>query len=57
MIYRELIMRSPITSTWLGGAHFATDVARLKETQVTRQEYQEHGGVWASRVLTGNIAK
>ncbi|KAL8996712.1 MAG: hypothetical protein Q9169_003827 [Polycauliona sp. 2 TL-2023] len=41
----------PIKATWLGGAYLAADPAVLKTTQVTRQEYLEHGSGWLSRVF------
>ncbi|MCJ1467625.1 Actin- protein 6 [Pseudocyphellaria aurata] len=43
----------PIRSTWLGGAYMAADRSKLKSVQVTRQEYQEHGGAWLAKVFSG----
>ncbi|KAL8627585.1 hypothetical protein Q9189_006707 [Teloschistes chrysophthalmus] len=44
---------NPIKSTWQGGALLAADSTALKTVQVTRQEYQENGGGWLSRVFAG----
>ena len=48
---------SPVKSTWLGGTIFATDRAALKSTQVTRQEYHEHGSGWLAKVFAKSIAR
>ena len=45
-------MDNPITSTWLGGARMATNREILKSVVVTKQQYQEHGSVWAGRKFT-----
>ena len=52
-----LTVNSPIKSPWHGGAFLANDAARLKQVQVTRQEYQEHGASWAAKVFSGSIAR
>ncbi|EEH45075.1 uncharacterized protein PADG_01225 [Paracoccidioides brasiliensis Pb18] len=43
----------PIRSTWLGGSRFASNREALKEVAITRQQYQEHGSVWAGRRFSG----
>ncbi|KAK2760208.1 Actin- protein 6 [Arachnomyces sp. PD_36] len=43
----------PIRSTWLGGSRFATNREALKEVAITRQQYQEHGSIWAGRQFSG----
>ncbi len=48
---------SPIKSTWLGGGYLAANHGALKQVQVTRQEYQEHGSAWLAKVFSGAIAK
>ena len=48
---------SPVKSTWLGGTILATDRAALKSTQVTRQEYHEHGSSWLARVFAKSMAR
>ena len=48
---------SPIKSTWLGGAYLATDRTALKEVQVTRQEYLEHGSTWLGKVFAGSAQR
>ena len=56
-MYAMLTTQSPIKSTWLGGAHLAANRDALKQIQVTRQEYQEHGSTWLARVFSGAIAR
>ncbi|KAL8725301.1 MAG: hypothetical protein Q9166_007450 [cf. Caloplaca sp. 2 TL-2023] len=47
----------PIKFTWLGGAYMAADRTALKAAQVTRQEYQEHGSGWLSRIFAGTVTR
>ena len=52
-----LTTTSPIKSAWLGGALLSADRAALKTVQVTRQEYQEHGSLWLSKVFSGAVPR
>lgn len=49
--------KSPIKSTWLGGAYMAADRSNLKSVLVTRQDYQEYGSAWLSKVFSGANAR
>lgn len=53
----KLTSPSPIKYTWLGGAYLAADQAALKDVQVTRQEYQEHGSGWVARAFSGAVQR
>ncbi|KAI4154155.1 MAG: hypothetical protein LQ340_001845 [Diploschistes diacapsis] len=46
---RVKVAPDPIKATWLGGARLASNPTLLKETMVTKQEYQEYGGSWLLR--------
>ena len=50
-------MRSPIKSTWLGGAQMASNPTLLKKFQVRREDYLEHGSTWLERVFQGKEAR
>ena len=52
-----LTLCSPIKSSWLGGAYLAADRDALKAFQVTRQEYQERGSGWLSKVFSGSLRR
>ncbi|KAG6997511.1 hypothetical protein G7Y79_00040g076760 [Physcia stellaris] len=56
-VVRLVRASDPIKSTWQGGAFLASDTTRLKNVQITRQEYQEHGANWAARVFAGNLTR
>lgn len=49
--------KSPIKSTWLGGAYMASDRSNLKSVLVTKQDYQEYGSAWLSKVFSGASAR
>jgi actin-related protein 6 len=45
----------PIKHTWLGGAHFASQVDRLKNVLVTKAEYDERGSGWLVKRFAGGV--
>jgi actin-related protein 6 len=46
-------MEDPITSTWLGGARMASNREVVREYGITKEEYFEHGSLWAGRKFAG----
>ena len=52
-MYLTISLESPVKATWMAGAAMASDSTLLRKSQVTREEYLEHGSTWLDRVFQG----